>query len=56
LAQTVSVAVAGASLARFGYPSVLIAITGVAAVAALSFWTLLGKNFRLQGAQASLDS
>jgi MFS family permease len=56
LAQTVSVAVAGASLSRFGYPSVLVAITGVALVAALSFWSLLGKNFRLQSAPASLDS
>jgi hypothetical protein len=55
LAQSVSVAVAGASLTRFGYPSVLMAITAVASVAALSFWSLLGGRFRMQSAPASLD-
>jgi predicted MFS family arabinose efflux permease len=55
LAQAVSVAVAGASLARFGYPSVLVAITGVALAAALTFWSLLGKNSLLQSAPVGLD-
>jgi hypothetical protein len=54
LAQSVSGAIAGASLARFGYPGVLVALTGVALLAALSFGSLPRKDFRLQSAPASL--
>jgi MFS family permease len=44
LVQAGTVAATGASLARFGYPTVLGGIAFVAAIAALTFWGLLGRH------------
>jgi hypothetical protein len=57
VAQAPAVAVTGVSLFRFGYPPVLGAMAGVAVIAALSFWLLLGKGFLLDAkpTPASLD-
>lgn len=50
LTQAIAVAVAGASFARFGYPTVLRAMAGVALAAAVLFHLVLGKDlFQRQG-------
>jgi predicted MFS family arabinose efflux permease len=44
LGQAVAAAMAGNAFVRFGYPPVLAALAGVALLAALSFWWLLGRD------------
>jgi predicted MFS family arabinose efflux permease len=46
VSQAVAVAITGSGFARYGYPTVLAAMAVVAAVAAGSFWMLLGREFR----------
>jgi len=44
LAQAGAVAATGASFVRYGYPAVLGTIAGVALIAAIAFWVLLGRH------------
>jgi predicted MFS family arabinose efflux permease len=46
VSQAVAVAITGSGFARYGYPTVLAAMAVVAAVAAGSFWMLLGREFQ----------
>jgi MFS family permease len=46
ISQAVAVAITGSGFARYGYPSMLAVMAAVAAVAAGSFWMLLGRGFR----------
>ncbi len=43
LVQAVAVSATGASFSRFGYPAVLTATAGVAILAAIALWVLLGR-------------
>ena len=45
ITQAVAVAATGSAFARFGYPVSLAAMAAVAAIAAASFWLLLGREF-----------
>ena len=46
ISQALAVGITGGGFARYGYPTVLAALSAVAGLAACSFWLLLGREFR----------